>query len=199
MCDRAMWLDHGIAKRIGPAGEVIDAYLAGVHHVEVDRPGGTQWGSAEARFTGVELLGPDGLAATQLRTGDPATFRLRWESEEPVPRPVFCLAISTVDGVLVSAPTSRSRSLDLDVMVGSGAVDVAVSSIFSSCPVPTRSRCRSGIERCSTSSTTGNVALHFDVVAGRSPERGAGVLALGAGWQAVTDGTEGLAAGAGAS
>ena len=198
MCDRVLWLDHGVAKRIGTAGEVIDAYLAAVHHVEPDRPGGTQWGSSEARFTGVELLGPDGAAATQLRTGDPATFRLRWESDQPVPRPVFCLAISTVEGVLVTAPTSRESSLDLDVMVGSGAVDVIVPNL----------QLLPGAYEVSVSLWDRAVlhefhhwqrAVQFDVVAGRSPERGAGVLALGAGWQALTDGTDGLAARAGAS
>src|SRR5437867_4034121 len=34
LCDQAVWLDHGAARLVGPAGEVIDAYLAEVNRRE---------------------------------------------------------------------------------------------------------------------------------------------------------------------
>ena len=37
MCDTAVWLDHGQAREVGPAGPVIDAYLADVNRREQER------------------------------------------------------------------------------------------------------------------------------------------------------------------
>src|SRR4029453_3196324 len=31
LCDQAVWLDRGVARAVGPAGEVIDAYLADIN------------------------------------------------------------------------------------------------------------------------------------------------------------------------
>jgi len=35
LCDRAMWLEHGRIKQLGPATEVADAYIADVNAREV--------------------------------------------------------------------------------------------------------------------------------------------------------------------
>jgi ABC-type polysaccharide/polyol phosphate transport system ATPase subunit len=190
MCDRALWLDNGVAKVAGPTSEVIDAYLAGVHNVDAGTEGGTQWGTAEARITDVQLLDEAGRATTRVSTGQPATVRLHWSSDEPIRRPVFCVAISTVEGVLVTAPTSREGGLDLDPMVGTGAVDVEVPSL----PL------LPGAYEISVSLWDRGVlhefhhwqrAVRFDVAAGSSPDRGAGVLALGTKWATAVDAADG--------
>src|SRR5204862_8336036 len=36
LCDRAVWLDRGVARAVGPAGEVIDAYLEAVNLREAE-------------------------------------------------------------------------------------------------------------------------------------------------------------------
>lgn len=34
LCDRAVWMDHGRVRQVGPIGEIIDAYTASVHAVQ---------------------------------------------------------------------------------------------------------------------------------------------------------------------
>jgi lipopolysaccharide transport system ATP-binding protein len=31
LCDRAVWMDHGRVRQVGPAAEIIDAYIKSVH------------------------------------------------------------------------------------------------------------------------------------------------------------------------
>jgi ABC-type polysaccharide/polyol phosphate transport system ATPase subunit len=186
MCDRAMWLDHGQAKCTGPAGEVIDEYLAGVHHVQTDRKDGTQWGPADARVTKVELFDSDGRSTSQARTGDEVRFRLQWASDVPVPKPVFCLAISTTDGVLVSAPTNRATPMQIETMEGEGAIDIVIP----------RLAILPGSYEASVSLWDRNLlhefhhwqrAVHFDVLASSALDQGGGVLSLGAEWRDAAD------------
>src|SRR4051794_40114048 len=51
LCDRVAWLEHGVLKELGPAGDVVDAYI-GVAHADRHDEGehGTRWGSGEGRI-----------------------------------------------------------------------------------------------------------------------------------------------------
>jgi ABC-type polysaccharide/polyol phosphate transport system ATPase subunit len=128
MCDRVALLDHGRMKELGPAAEVIDAYLGGVH---TDRPSsedetGTRWGSGEALIERIELLGSTGMPATWVKTGDQVTLRLHYLAQEPVERPVFKVVVLRVDGVEVSSPNTRDGNCVPDRIIGRGHVDLVI-------------------------------------------------------------------------
>ncbi|MEP7180053.1 MAG: polysaccharide ABC transporter ATP-binding protein, partial [Pseudonocardiales bacterium] len=89
LCDNAAWLDHGRLQALGPAREVIDAYLAQVNQREADAnpvdgadsgdAGRTaRRGSGEIQITGVEFLDAAGEASGFLGSGEPCTVRMSY-------------------------------------------------------------------------------------------------------------------------
>jgi len=184
MCDRVLWLEHGLARMVGDSSEVIDGYLGAVHHVASENASTASWGSGEALIDKVDLLGPDGKITERVRTGDRVTFRLHYRGEEAIPQPLFCLALSTNEGVLVTAPTSREFGLQLDRLAPSGVVEVEIPSL----------QLLPGAYEASVS-LWDHAALHefhhrqralrFDVLTGAPAQRSAGVLALPSTWRAI--------------
>jgi ABC-type polysaccharide/polyol phosphate transport system ATPase subunit len=184
MCDRVLWLEHGVARMVGDSSEVIDGYLGAVHHVATQQVATAAWGSGEAKIERVDLLGPDGKFTDRVRTGDRVTFRLHYSSKETIHRPLFCLAISTNEGVLVTAPTSREFGLQLDRLASSGVIEIEIPSL----------QLLPGAYEASVSLWDhSNLhefhhrqrALRFDVLTGTPVQRSAGVLALPSTWRAI--------------
>ncbi|CAA9240106.1 MAG: Teichoic acid export ATP-binding protein TagH [uncultured Acidimicrobiales bacterium] len=131
LCDRAAWLEHGVLKMIAPARQIVDEYMSTVQidRVEDVETGGNRWGSGEGRIEKVELLGPSGEPASKVRTGDPVTIRIHYCMDEPIPRPVFGLAIHTLDGTHVTGPNTRDTESVPDKLEGEGHVDLRIDPI----------------------------------------------------------------------
>ncbi|MEN3358647.1 MAG: type transport system ATP-binding protein [Mycobacteriales bacterium] len=127
LCDQAAWLAHGELIRTGPANEIVDSYVDEGHTERAQQMGtGSRWGSGEARLTKVELLDRSGRPTTLVRTGDPVTFRLHFQADEPVEKPVFGLALENLEGVYVWAHHTRDAEFVPDRIAGTGRVDLAV-------------------------------------------------------------------------
>ena len=82
MCDQAMWLEHGQIRKLGPAMEVADSYLADINEREVQAhqvSGGEEsaaneskrLGSGEVRITSLEFLDGEGKPNPVLLAGAP--------------------------------------------------------------------------------------------------------------------------------
>jgi ABC-2 type transport system ATP-binding protein len=186
MCDHVLWLEHGVARKVGDSSEVIDAYLGAVHHVPTDALSSAAWGSGEAQIDKVELVGPDGEVTERVRTGDNVTFRMHYRSSEAIPRPLFCLALSTLDGVLVTAPTSREFGLQLDHLAPAGFVDVEIPSL-PLLPGPYEASVSLWDHSVLHEFHHQQRAVRFDVLTGTPVQRSAGVLALPSTWRALDD------------
>jgi ABC-type polysaccharide/polyol phosphate transport system ATPase subunit len=131
LCHRVAWLEHGEMKEIGPAAKIVDKYVGDVHtDREVDGDHGSRWGSGEARVDRIELIGSDGRATTRVRTGDSVIFRMHYSTKEPVERPVFGVAIHTLEGSLVTGPNAREGGCVPDRLSGSGHVDLRVEHLM---------------------------------------------------------------------
>ena len=132
LCDEVAWLDDGILRATGPAGDVIDEYLLQVHHEraagEVHATQG-RWGAREVSLDRLEILDPGGEAVGRLRTGDPVTFRFHWSAAAPVPRPVVTLTVHALDGLVLTSPTTREANVVGDLLEGEGYVDLVVESL----------------------------------------------------------------------
>ena len=125
MCDRVAWFEHGQLRELGETREVIEHYTGSVEMERgVDESGHPRWGSGEARVSGVELFGGDGLPVDRLVSGSPATIRLRYEMHEPIAQPVFACYVTTINGQPVSAPNLRASGCVPDKLDGSGHVDI---------------------------------------------------------------------------
>lgn len=131
ICDRIAWLEHGVLREVGDAGDVIDDYIAEVQTDRQQDDGtGARWGSGEAQIDAVELLDDHRGANGRLNTGDSVTFRIHYTAHERVERPVFGLSIHTIDGKLVTAPNTKDAELTIDAIEGQGTVDLVVDRLM---------------------------------------------------------------------
>jgi ABC-2 type transport system ATP-binding protein len=188
MCDRAMWLDKGKCRAIGPSGEVIDEYLAAMLPDEaVDAGGGVRWGTGEARITDVLLLDQEGEPTHVVRNGDPLAVQVRWEADERVPDPVFSIVIYTKEGVVISVPNTRDDGVALEHIEGKGTATLAIDSL----PLLPNTY------EVSVALTDRTAATHisnrhrvasFDVIPGDWVETMGGHVALRGRWSIVDDG-----------
>lgn len=131
MCDHVIWLAHGRVRRSGDAAEVLDDYVGEMREGRADEAGaGTRWGSGEAEIVKIQLIGADGLPTTRARTGDEVRVRLKYLAHEPIPQPVFGVAIHTLEGVHVTGPNTREAGLVPDQIHGEGHIDLHIPHLM---------------------------------------------------------------------
>lgn len=134
--DRALWLDHGCQRDLGPAERVSDAYLASLQpstashprqpgeqpSEQVPTPIETHWidnlpagdgraGDGRARIRGFSLLDEFGRRATHLAPGASYTARTSFEALAPLASPQAGLLIRNHLGIaFCGATTGHQRS-----------------------------------------------------------------------------------------
>ncbi len=182
LCDRAAWFSHGRLMQVGRPKEVIDAYTDTVQvDRQVDEQGHTRWGSGEGRISVVELLDAAERPVNRTYGGNVATFRLHYQMQEAIERPVFGLSIHTIDGFEVSLLRSRDVDCVPEKLHGAGHVDVTFDHV----------RLLPGTYDVTVSLTDASSlhtydvrtdVLRFDVERGDLREQG-GVVALGGRWR----------------
>ncbi len=125
LCDRVAWFSHGRLVDVGKPREIIEHYTGAVQtDRELDEEGHVRWGSGEGRVTQVELLNAAGRSVTNVNSGEAATLRLHYDIPTAIERPVFGLAIYTIDGFHVTGPNSRDVDCVPEKLVGTGQVDI---------------------------------------------------------------------------
>ena len=138
-CDDAMWLDHGRVKALGPAREVVDAYLGHVNEQESQRTSGPEAagdaaalvrrGSGEVKVLGFELLDGDDQPVAFLVSGHPGTVRMHYRSDSELDDCVFGIGVFTESDVNITGPNS-ARSGGRTVTPGSGYVDFRMPEVL---------------------------------------------------------------------
>ena len=188
LCDQVALLEHGKLIAVGPAGQVIDEYLEDVHVDRIaDGEYGSRWGSGEGKIERVELLAADGTPATNIHTGDALTIRLHYALSEPIPKPVFGLAIQTIEGFTVTGPNTRQAGAVPDQLSGEGNVDLRVDRLMLAPGTYDLSASLYDYS-CSHAFDYRHRTLRFDVERG-DPVEEHGVMALGGSWEgAVSSG-----------
>lgn len=181
LCDEVALLEHGRLKAIGPPGQVIDSYLGDVHADRVpDGELGTRWGSGEARIERVELLDSTGTATTEIQTGDSVTFRLHYNAVQPIQKPVFGVALYTIEGIQVTGPNTREAEMIPDLISGNGTVDLRVDRLL--LLHGTYDLTVSLLDfTCSHAYDVRHRTLRFDVQHG-NPHEEQGIVSLGGTW-----------------
>lgn len=133
ICDRAIWLDHGVIRQDGPAKDVVRSYMEHVNAAESDanqavNPDGLiHRGSGEAVVKDLHFLNRRGEVVDSLVTGEPATLRLRLSVSSPVARAEIGLSFLS-EGVNVAGPSS-SQDGGWSFDSGDWTVDFAIGSL----------------------------------------------------------------------
>ena len=140
----------------------------------------SRWGSGEVRLQDVQLVAANGIETSHPSTGDPVTFRLRYRADKPVSKPVFGLALETLDGTWLWAHHTRDAGFVPDEISGEGTVDLHVPNLMlqpgtydlsASVVDYTTTHQYDYLRRC----------LRFDVEHG-TPRESGGFVALGGEW-----------------
>ena len=105
ICDRCLWMDHGLPRQLGRVDEVVAAYLAEVNRreeAELESTGSAEVDSAPGRMgvriTSVGFSGPDGATAVAT-TGDPFTVAVGYEAPQPLDGARFSITFLREDGI----------------------------------------------------------------------------------------------------
>jgi ABC-type polysaccharide/polyol phosphate transport system ATPase subunit len=104
MCDRAVLLRQGHLEYDGRTSEAIRRYqeqLAGEEDPAERAAGLREWGSGEARITGIRLEGIDGEAREDFSAGDSLVLRMDVEAKAPIEPPVLAVELRDVSGTLL--------------------------------------------------------------------------------------------------
>jgi hypothetical protein len=127
MCDQVAWLKDGQIVTQGRSEDVVDEYVDQGHEDRVEvasEEAESRWGSGEARLLSVQLLDATGHPVTQVSTGDKVIMRLKYQATEAVPKPVFGLAIETLDGTWLWAHGTREGGPIPDQISGVGTIEL---------------------------------------------------------------------------
>ena len=131
MCDRAIWLTHGVVTGEGDPAELVEAYtemMLGDRNRNED--GSVRRGSGEIQIERVELfVGASETPVKRFRTSDSIRLRLHYRAEKSVPKPVFGFAIEHLGGATVTAPCTRDVGLLPASVSGEGYVDIAMDNV----------------------------------------------------------------------
>ncbi len=148
MCDEVVWLDHGKVKQVGPADDVVSAYLRAVNekeaakraaaraaevHEENEFPEEEQYklnqGNGDCRMTGVELLTASGERVDFLTADKPATLRVHVKAKKDLYDVELGLAFVTDGGVTIAGPNSRASGVLYNLPRGESFVDYAMPDV----------------------------------------------------------------------
>ncbi|HJV08204.1 MAG TPA: ABC transporter ATP-binding protein [Acidimicrobiales bacterium] len=183
MCDKVAWLHDGRVVGEGRPEEVVDDYVDQGHEDRVEvaaEVAESRWGSGEVRLTKVQLVDAGGREVTHPSTGDAVTIRLRYRATTPISKPVFGLALETLDGTWLWAHHTRDAGFVPDEIAGEGTVELHVPRLMlqpgtydlsASVVDYTTTHQYDYLRRC----------LRFDVEHG-TPRESGGYVALGGAW-----------------
>ena len=156
LCDVGVWLDHGVARKVGAINEVIDGYLSDVNRreearlrQEQERNAETQAkpdddlaeeetsepenpfrrGSRELEITQVELLGPGEREQPVFRTHEPLTIRLHYVAHQPIESPVFGIGLYHESGLWLTGPNTGFAEVRLPRVHGPGIIDYHIEDL----------------------------------------------------------------------
>ncbi len=181
LCDEVALLEHGVLRDLGPAGPIIDHYLADAFADQDDAGGFVRWGSGEVRIERVEMLDAGGASVTKAHTGDEVTLRIHYNASEPVRDVQFGSALNNIEGVAVTGPNSRHAGFAVDCLDGRGFVDYRIPRLLL---LPGGYHFTVAIYDLAALHAYDHVerAFRFDVEAGE-PYEEVGVVSLGGTWE----------------
>jgi ABC-type polysaccharide/polyol phosphate transport system ATPase subunit len=182
MCDRAIWLKHGVVTGEGDPAELVEAYIEQMLGENIrGSDGSIRRGSGEIQIASVELfVGGSDQPAKRFRTGDDVRLRLHWRAEKMIPRPVFGIEIEALGGAIVTAPCTRDVGLVPEQVSGSGVIDVQLDSVAL---LPGTYDIHTNVTDFNRAHTYDHtqIAMRIDVMTGRSYEVG-GVVTMRPEW-----------------
>jgi len=136
LCGRAIWLENGQVRSLGPSSQVIEEYLSRTVSRDIkifaegDNHGrGRRWGSGEAIITKVEFCKGNGQVCQVFKFGETFIARIYYRAFKPILKPAFGVAIYREDGLEISGPNTADSGFVIEVIEGEGVVEYIVEKL----------------------------------------------------------------------
>jgi ABC-type polysaccharide/polyol phosphate transport system ATPase subunit len=128
---RILLLDHGRIIGIGDPEHMVEEYesLTRLRNTQSLR---REWGTGEARISGVRFLGPSGEPAGTFRWGEPLTAEVSYRSASPIDDPVFGFAVSDSRGRLIYGNNTQIEGLKIARIEGEGSIRLVIDRVLMS-------------------------------------------------------------------
>jgi lipopolysaccharide transport system ATP-binding protein len=133
VCRRALWFDHGQVRVDGAADTVVRQYLTAALAQDGQRLAAAagphvsqRWGSRQVEITRAWLSDAQGSERQLFETGDCLVVNLEYRVHQPVPDPVFGLAVFRQDGLHLSGPNTAFEGLRFPGLSGVGRVSYTI-------------------------------------------------------------------------
>jgi ABC-2 type transport system ATP-binding protein len=173
MCDRAIWLTHGVITGEGDPADLVEEYTETMlGNLDRGADGSVRRGSGEVQITSAEMfVGDSTTPVKRCRTGDSVRLRLHYRAATSVPRPVVAITIDHLGGSTVTAPSTRDVGLIPPSLTGTGVIEVALDDVAL---LPGTYDLHTAITDFNRSHIYDNLhlALRFDVMTGKPYESG---------------------------
>ena len=144
LCDRAVWLDHGLVEAIGDPMRVVDAYLQEVSGTPASPPAEQEassppeksdasdeerWGSGEILLKRVAITDNHGRDLVAIGAGTPVTIDMDVEVRVPQDDFVFGIGIYHADGACVYGTNTDLEGFAPQMLEGTARVRFAMPSL----------------------------------------------------------------------
>lgn len=137
LCDEAIWLDHGVARAMGPIESVVEEYIQNVNEMEEsalltsvpDLSDVSRRGTGEAKIVSVSVLGDDGQTRSIVRSGEDHRLRMELEASEPLKDVEAVVSIFLESGAMLSSKSSLVEGRTYDVPAGKSVIELALPAL----------------------------------------------------------------------
>lgn len=126
--DRILLLDKGSVIGLGDPEMLIEQYES-ISRKRNAKSIQREWGTGEARISGVEFFDKDGKPTDKFAWGSPLEVRIDYSSPERINDPVFGFAISGEDGRLIYGNNTQLEGVKIDFIHGSGSLRLKIHDI----------------------------------------------------------------------
>jgi len=133
-CTHAAWIEGGQLQAYGEPTNVVASYRAFLAQYEaggadIGVPHSRRWGDGAATIANLILLDDSNRPCTHFSTGQRVTFRIEYETRQPIVDPVFGVAIVRRDGLRCWGTNTHLERHTVEQIDGSGAIEVELEGL----------------------------------------------------------------------
>lgn len=126
--DRILLLDEGKVVGIGDPEILVEQYES-LTRKRNAKSIQREWGTGEAKITGVEFFDKEGKVTDKFVWGGPLEVRIDYESSRRLEDPVFGFAISDEAGHLIYGNNTQLENFRIDSIDGKGTVKLKIDDV----------------------------------------------------------------------
>lgn len=126
--DRILFLDEGRVAGIGDPHETIGSYRS-LSRSKQTQGAGREWGTGEARISGVRFETLDGRETDTFESGQPLRLRISYACTRRIGKPVFGFGISQADTRLVFGNNTQNEGVAIDAIEGEGELQLELAGL----------------------------------------------------------------------